>query len=157
MRSLWIVLRTFLWTLFCSKAETFAKLLAFQQQLTVYTRKRPIPKLKKRDRLFWMALSKLWPGSGWKESLVIVQPETVIRWHHKGFCTSTLRRTRRWNGRFSRFAKRSRLEQHQNICYMIMARCSQKTSGRSWPQPQRPSPMNTPAPEGYIERETHKS
>jgi hypothetical protein len=28
------------------------------------------------DKLFWVLLSRIW--SGWKEGLVIVQPETVI-------------------------------------------------------------------------------
>ncbi len=35
------------------------------------------------DRAFWLALRRLWPG--WKEVLVVVQPETVIRWHREGF------------------------------------------------------------------------
>ena len=34
------------------------------------------------DRLFWGILPRLWPG--WREALVIVQPETVIAWHRKG-------------------------------------------------------------------------
>ncbi len=34
------------------------------------------------DRAFWVFLSQVW--SGWKEILVIVQPETVVRWHRKG-------------------------------------------------------------------------
>jgi hypothetical protein len=28
-------------------------------------------------------LSRIW--TGWRKSLVIVMPDTVIRWHHKGF------------------------------------------------------------------------
>jgi hypothetical protein len=35
------------------------------------------------DRLFWIALSRFW--SGWKRALLVVQPETVIRWHRAGF------------------------------------------------------------------------
>jgi hypothetical protein len=30
------------------------------------------PRLRRSDRLFWVALSKLWRG--WKQSLVIVAP-----------------------------------------------------------------------------------
>ena len=30
-----------------------------------------------------MWLSKLWPN--WQSALVLVQPETVIRWHRQGF------------------------------------------------------------------------
>ena len=46
-------------------------------------RQNPKPRVKKCDRLFWVILSKLWPG--WKKSLIIVQPSTVLRWHRKGF------------------------------------------------------------------------
>ena len=34
------------------------------------------------DRL-WVVLSRLWPN--WRSGLAIVQPETVIKWHRKGF------------------------------------------------------------------------
>lgn len=37
------------------------------------------------DRLFWVILRRLWPD--WKRPLVIVQPETVVRWHRAGFRT----------------------------------------------------------------------
>ena len=46
-------------------------------------RQNPKPRVKKCDRLFWVILSKLWPS--WKKSLIIVQPESVIRWHRQGF------------------------------------------------------------------------
>ncbi len=35
------------------------------------------------DRAFWVGLSKLWRK--WSTTLVIVKPETVIRWHRQGF------------------------------------------------------------------------
>ena len=35
------------------------------------------------DRTFWDILSCLWPD--WRRSLYIVQPETVINWHRRGF------------------------------------------------------------------------
>ncbi|KPK45817.1 MAG: hypothetical protein AMK72_10515 [Planctomycetes bacterium SM23_25] len=39
--------------------------------------------MRKRDRLFWIWLSKLW--SGWRSALSIVQPDTVVHWHRQGF------------------------------------------------------------------------
>lgn len=57
--------------------------LALRQQLAVYAQKRPRPKLSPLDRAFWVALSRLWPG--WKNHLVVVRPETVVRWHRNGF------------------------------------------------------------------------
>jgi transposase InsO family protein len=41
------------------------------------------PKLRPRDRVFWTCLRRWWPD--WKNSLEIVQPETVVRWHRQGF------------------------------------------------------------------------
>jgi hypothetical protein len=35
------------------------------------------------DRIFWIILQQLW--SGWKQALIIVEPETVVRWHRTGF------------------------------------------------------------------------
>ncbi len=57
--------------------------LALRQQLAVLKRAAPRPKLRWRDRLFWVALSRLWRG--WRSALVLVQPETVVRWHRLGF------------------------------------------------------------------------
>jgi transposase InsO family protein len=57
--------------------------LALRQQLAAYAQKQTKPKLTPLDRAFWVALFRFWHG--WKEVLVIVKPETVIRWHRKGF------------------------------------------------------------------------
>ncbi len=57
--------------------------LALRQQLGTYARKRSRPRLTALDRSFWTALSSFWPP--WKEALVIVKPDTMVRWHRKGF------------------------------------------------------------------------
>ncbi len=57
--------------------------LALRQQLATYALARPKPRLAPLDRAFWVALRHLWPR--WKEVLVIVKPETVVRWHRNGF------------------------------------------------------------------------
>jgi transposase InsO family protein len=41
------------------------------------------PRLRNWDRLFWILLSRFW--GNWQEPLIFVKPETVIRWHRKGF------------------------------------------------------------------------
>ena len=41
------------------------------------------PQLCSRDRLFRVLLFRFW--SNWREALVIVKPDTVVRWHKKGF------------------------------------------------------------------------
>ena len=58
-------------------------LLAMHQQLSVYKRAGKKPKLKERDRIFWMILSRFWPE--WKSRLIIVKPETVLRWNRRRF------------------------------------------------------------------------
>ena len=35
------------------------------------------------DRLFWIWLSRFW--NGWRNTLLIVKPQTVISWHRRGF------------------------------------------------------------------------
>ena len=69
--------------LFRSREEQAIVELALRQQLAVYAQDRPRPRLSPLDRAFWVALSRLWPR--WRESLVVVRPETVIRWHRQRF------------------------------------------------------------------------
>jgi len=57
--------------------------LALRQQLAVCKQSVKRPKLRPRDRVFWVWLSRLWPN--WRSALAIVQPESVIRWHRLGF------------------------------------------------------------------------
>ncbi len=57
--------------------------LALRQQVTVFKQSIKRPKLRTRDRVFLVVLSCLWPD--WRSALAIVQPETVIKWHRKGF------------------------------------------------------------------------
>ncbi len=57
--------------------------LALRQQLAAYAQKQRNPKVTPLDRAFWVALSRLWPR--WRDTLVIVKPDTVVRWHREGF------------------------------------------------------------------------
>jgi transposase InsO family protein len=57
--------------------------LALRQQLATYAQQKKRPRLTPLDRAFWVALFRFWPH--WRDTLVIVKPDTVIRWHRKGF------------------------------------------------------------------------
>jgi putative transposase len=57
--------------------------VALRQQLAVYKRSVPRPRLRQTDRVFWIALAKLWPG--WRQPLLIVTPDTVLRWQRRRF------------------------------------------------------------------------
>ena len=68
---------------FLSLRDLLLENLELRQQLGVLKRKNPRPRLAAADRLFWVVLQRLW--AGWRRSLILVQPETVVRWHRAGF------------------------------------------------------------------------
>src|ERR1019366_6281303 len=72
--------------------------VALRHQIAVLERSRSRrPCFRRIDRLFWILLSRWW--SGWRESLVIVQPETVLRWRSNGWSAIWRYRSRgRWRG-----------------------------------------------------------
>jgi putative transposase len=55
--------------------------LALRQQLAVFKRAVKRPSLRRRDRLFWMLLHKMWRQ--WRTALAVVHPDTVVRWHRQ--------------------------------------------------------------------------
>ena len=57
--------------------------LALRQQVAVFKQSVKRPKLRPRDRVFWTWMSTLWPD--WRSALLIVKPDTVVRWHRQGF------------------------------------------------------------------------
>ena len=62
-----------------TRAELALENLALRQQLANLRRTSGRPRLRRIDRAFWLALSRLW--SRWADVLVIVKPDTVVRWH----------------------------------------------------------------------------
>ncbi|MGH7389242.1 MAG: hypothetical protein ACREM3_07245 [Candidatus Rokuibacteriota bacterium] len=70
--------------------------LALRQQLAVYKRARPRPKLRTTDRLLWAGLARVW--TGWRQALVIVSPDTVLRWQRRRFREYWTRISRRPTG-----------------------------------------------------------
>ena len=73
-------------------ANLTAENLALRHQLVVLKRKQKRPTLKERDRLFWVLLSRVW--SGWRDAVLIVQPDTVVRWHKRAFKLYWTRKSR---------------------------------------------------------------
>ena len=68
---------------FVSRLHLIAENLALRQQLVVLQRSSKRTKLRPRDQVFWTWLTRLWPE--WRSALIIMKPETVIRWHRQGF------------------------------------------------------------------------
>jgi hypothetical protein len=104
------------------QSELALENLALRQQLAVLNRRHRRLKLRKSDRVFRLLLSRFW--SDWKETLVIVKPETVLRWHRKRFASC-------WT-RLSRKSRRGRPGKDREIRELIrrMAR-----SNPSWGAP----------------------
>src|SRR5450830_470067 len=71
-------------TLFRSRAGMAAENLALRHQLGILVRSRParLP-LTSWDRALWAFVLHRFPS--WRQSLVIVRPETVIAWHRQAF------------------------------------------------------------------------
>jgi putative transposase len=67
--------------------------LALRQQLAVLTRTRARLPLRPRDRLFWILLTNAWRE--WRTALLIVQPDTVLRWHRHWLRRRWANRSRR--------------------------------------------------------------
>src|ERR1700679_1975713 len=69
--------------LFRSRRDLLLENLALRQQLAALSQRDPQPRFSPSDRLFWVLLPRCW--SGWKQALILVQPETIVRWHRAGF------------------------------------------------------------------------
>src|SRR6185312_888131 len=68
---------------FMTRHHLGLEIVALRQQLGVFQRKHPRPRLREFDRLFWIGLRRLW--TGWASALIIVKPDTVVSWHRVRF------------------------------------------------------------------------
>jgi hypothetical protein len=82
LNSLLLALR-FLILVFSGHKHVALENAALRHQLAILTRERRQPRLFDCDRLFWIALKRIWKD--WRGALVIVRPETVISWQRKRF------------------------------------------------------------------------
>src|SRR6516165_2029510 len=88
------MLRCLLWALAAAvrpKALLIADNLCLRQQLLVLQRRKPRPRLEDVDRRFWIFAYRWF--AGWQTSLLVVNPETVLRWHRQGWRTYWRRRS----------------------------------------------------------------
>jgi transposase InsO family protein len=80
-----------------TRRELALENLALRQQLAVWKSREPRPRLTEMDRIFWVLLSRLW--TGWRQSLQLVRPATVVGWHRQGFRRYWAWKSRRRSGR----------------------------------------------------------
>ena len=87
-----VLLRTL--GLLCSGHRAIAlENVALRQQLSIFRRTVKRPHLRTSDRVFCVLLAKAWQD--WRTALIVVQPDTVVRWHRQWL-------RRRWTQRSTR-------------------------------------------------------
>src|SRR5262252_10782191 len=57
--------------------------LLLRRQLQVALRSQRRPRLRARDKLFWLLVRRL--HQDWRRHLLLVRPETVLGWHRRGW------------------------------------------------------------------------
>ena len=73
----------FLGSWFRSQNNLALENVTLRQQLANFKQRQPRPALTDADRAFWVLLRTV--RSEWSDALVIVTPETVVRWHRREF------------------------------------------------------------------------
>jgi putative transposase len=98
---------------FRSRRDLLLENLALRQQLISLKRRNTRPHLNRVDRFFWVVAKHMW--SKWKQALVIVTPETVVRWHRAGF-----RLYWRWRSRHRDMCGRKRVPKDTRELIFLM-------------------------------------
>ena len=79
------------------RAQLALENIALRHQLAVYKRSVGRPSIRDSDRIFCLTVMRVLKE--WREALVIVKPESVIRWHRRGFRYYWRRKSRSKPGR----------------------------------------------------------
>jgi hypothetical protein len=82
-----------------SRGDLVLENLLLRHQLTVLTRptRRPHVRFRRRDKLLWVLARRL--RHDWRRHLVVVRPDTVVRWHRAGWRLYWRWRSRSGGGR----------------------------------------------------------
>jgi hypothetical protein len=84
--------------LFQSRSRLQIEILVLRHQLIVLRRTAPRrARLRAVDRLFFVLLFRFWPGV--LDSIAVIQPNTIVRWHRSGFSAFWRWKSRRRLGR----------------------------------------------------------
>jgi hypothetical protein len=75
-----------------SKSELMAENALLRQQLIILKRQVKRPACTKRDRLLLVLLARA--VRAWQQTLFIIQPDTLLRWHRGLFCLYWKRRSK---------------------------------------------------------------
>ncbi len=78
-----VCLLAMLRAVFVERRQLLLENLALRQQVAVRRRGVKRARLEDRDRISWIGMRRLL--TNWQQALLIVKPETVLRWHRKGW------------------------------------------------------------------------
>jgi putative transposase len=97
MKTILVPLLTTLVDLLRSRASLHLEMLALRQQLAmVASRDNKRLRFRPNERIFWVWLYRLWPSC--LQTLAIFKPDTLVRWHRKGFRLYWTWKSRRYQG-----------------------------------------------------------
>ncbi len=71
-----------------SKTDLIAENALLRQQLILLLRQSKLPPLTRRDRFWLLCLASRMRN--WKQALLLLHPDTLLRWHHQGCRALTL-------------------------------------------------------------------
>jgi putative transposase len=100
-----------------SRRDLLMENLVLRQQLSVLKQRNLKRKVPTIDKLFWVLMRRMW--SGWKQSLILVSPETVVgvRWHRASFQLSW-----RWISKAKRPVGRHRISKEvRDLIFQMVA------------------------------------
>ena len=78
-----ILIVTFLRSFLKSRHQLVLENLASRQQVTMLRQSAKRPRATVADKLFWILFSRY--VDGWRKVLYGLHPDTVVRWHRRGF------------------------------------------------------------------------
>ena len=112
-----------------SKSQLVAENALLRQQLIILRRQVKRPACTKTDRVLLVLLTRM--VRTWKQALFIVQPETLLRWHHQGFKLF-------WKFKSRATSTAPRISQETVALIQEMARDNRRLRSRtdSWGTPQ---------------------
>jgi putative transposase len=82
LRIIWIAVLA-LASVIRSRRNLVLENLALRQQLAAFKSRGRSARIRPADRAFWLVLRRVW--SAWRDALVFVKPDTVVRWHRSSF------------------------------------------------------------------------
>ena len=91
-----IMIHLFL-SFFKTKAQLQLEILFLRKQLEILSRSKKKAQINSWDKLFFSTIISFF--NNWKECLIIIKPETIIRWHRKRFYQHLMKKRKNDAGR----------------------------------------------------------